>query len=627
MPICVLPIHLVNKIAAGEVIERPASVVKELVENSIDAGSTRIDIAVQDGGSKSISVSDNGKGLAGEDLALAFVPHATSKIQQEDDLFAINTMGFRGEALAAIASVSHAHIRSRSADSPEGMEIDASGETISQARPCAATAGTTVTIRDLFFNTPARRKFMRTVNTEFGHISEQVTRLALPNPQIAFTLTNNGREVLKLPTAESTMQRAEDLFGRQLAQTLLTIQSRDGRIGVQGLAGRPGASRASSQWQYFFLNGRYIRDRLLSHALKEAYRGLVDPRSFPVAFIFITIDPAEVDVNVHPTKIEVRFRDSQSVHGHLLAALRETLGGSNLTGLATARPVDLASTAGEADPNDPTSSAGLSAEARQRQQSARQAMADFFRSIKPAQGGLGFPNNQPGQGATIPSPAQPAGPAWQQPGRPVANESPAIQQGLVANSPQLGWPAMQIHNSYIVTSCDDGLLIIDQHALHERILYNDFKRRLSQGQLPAQRMLIPPVVSASPAAISALLARSAMLESLGIEVAAFGPTSLAIQRFPSLLVGRGVVAEEFLLEAMDKLAEEPSAAGEHLLESLLQSLACKAAIKAGMALSADEMQSLLAQRQQTDKASACPHGRPTVLKMTLKDLEKQFKRT
>ncbi len=647
MPIALLSVHLVNKIAAGEVIERPASVVKELVENAIDAGATRIDIAVEQGGAKLISVSDNGCGMDSDDLAMAFVPHATSQIQKEEDPFAIGTMGFRGEALAAIASVSHAHIRTcrlirlvvqasrlqsshceeRAGETPApqsvgGHEIEASGESIGQVRPCAAADGTTITIRDLFFNTPARRKFMRTVNTELGHISEQVTRLALPHPNIAFSLTHNNRQVLKLPAADSTRERSADLFGREAADAMLTIQPRGGAVGVAGLLGKPSAARASGQWQYFFLNGRYIRDRLLNHALKEAYRGLIDPSRFPMALVFLTIDPAEVDVNVHPTKVEVRFRDGQSVHGHLLAALRETLSGANLTARAVASPeaAGLGRTLSEAE---------RSPEQLQRQQSVRAAMAEFFRAIPPPQPRFSFPEPTPGRPVLEPKEnCQTAIPLLPQ--GASSTTIPLLPQGAssqVVSSTAGVPPLMQIHDSYIVTACEDGLLIIDQHALHERVLYNELKVRLSQGHLPGQRMLMPAVVAASASAAAGLLARTELLARMGIEVEAFGPTSIAVQQFPSLLVARGVTPEEFIKEVMDKLAEDETADSEHLLENLLQMLACKAAIKAGTTLSQAEMLSLLAHRETAEKAAACPHGRPTVLKMTLRDLEKQFKRS
>ncbi|MDP7163522.1 MAG: DNA mismatch repair endonuclease MutL, partial [Phycisphaerae bacterium] len=297
MTIRLLPAHLVNKIAAGEIIERPASIVKELIENSLDARATRIDIAVTDGGKAHIRVTDDGEGMDQGDLALTFTPHATSKLANEEDLLKISTMGFRGEALASVVAVSHAHIRtcSRNATGDSGFEIEASGDTVGAVRPCAAAAGTTVTVRDLFFNTPARRKFLRTANTESAHVAEQVARLALPHPHVTFTLTHNDRQVYNLLACESTRRRVCDLFGAELGDVLLPVAQRGRQeVTIAGLIGPPSAARSSGKWQYFFLNGRHIRDRLLGHALREAYRGLIDHNRWPVAFIFVEVDPTDV---------------------------------------------------------------------------------------------------------------------------------------------------------------------------------------------------------------------------------------------------------------------------------------------------------------------------------------------
>lgn len=648
MPIRVLSVHLVNKIAAGEVIERPASVVKELVENSLDAGSTRIDVAIEEGGRKLIAVTDDGGGMCEEDLALAFVPHATSKISGEDDLFQINTMGFRGEALASIASISHAHIRTRRREDNSGLEIESSGGVTGQVRPCAAAVGTTVSIRDLFFNTPARRKFMRAVNTEMGQISEQVTRLALPHPQVAFHLTHNGRDVLKLPQVRTTLQRAADLFGQELADTLLPIVSRDGGM-VAGLVSKPSAGRSSAQMQYVFLNGRYIRDRSLSHALKESYRGVIDPNRHPVTFVFLSIDPGEVDVNVHPTKVEVRFRDGQAIYGAVLGAIRDTLNRANLSpgvsfapsaggGQQTAaakalQPTDASQNENATPPIDLAAARGAMAEGSSmdmddaRRQSLRQAMADFFRSMPKPQPRLAFPESTPFRKAE----PCPAGAPEPDAGPVMAGEAEPEMTPVAATAGPISQPAssgaMQIHNSYIVAPCPEGLLIIDQHALHERVLYNDLKRRLAQGVLTGQRLLIPTVVGVSPAGLHVLAARADLLARLGIEAVAFGPSSVAVGQFPTLLADRGVSCEEFIREIVDKLLENESAYAENLLEELLSMLACKAAVKAGDVLSPEEMDSLIRSRNEADKASSCPHGRPTTLTLSLRDLEKQFKRT
>jgi len=694
----ILPAHLVNKIAAGEVIERPSSVVKELVENALDAGATRIDVAVEDGGRKLIAVADNGAGMTAEDLALAFTPHATSKIATEDDLYRISTMGFRGEALTSVASISHAHIRSArrpdagdretpSAPAPGapdagGHEVEASGEAIGQVKPCAAAHGTTITVRDLFYNTPARRKFLRTVNTELGHITDQVARMALPYPHVAFTLTHNGREVLNLPAAPSVLQRTGDLFGQEIIEGLLPVRTRGGEIRVSGLISVPAAGRASGKWQYFFLNRRYIRDRLLSHALKEAYRGLTDPNRWPVAMLFLQIDPAEVDVNVHPTKIEVRFRDSQAVHGELLAALRDTLNRANLTPSASLDHAD-------AGAPDPLAEEALSDQAPkgagddQRRQSLREALADFFKSVPKPQPRLDFSQPAPSSSRTgepaaprsfagspqTGEPAEPARGAYQatDPGQIGARSDFLMTPLLNAEAPPRGGPvegvatlergvelpespskgpalpgdpasapdalatvlpaAIQIHNAYIVTGCQDGLLVVDQHALHERLVYNDLKRRIAEGTLSGQRLLIPEPVQVTPAEDDALQRHADLLARMGIEAAPFGPSTVALQQFPTLLAERGVPGRQFLREILDCLSEEESTDPERLLESLLETLACKAAVKAGDPLKPEEIASLLARREEAEKGSACPHGRPTTLKLTLKDLDKQFKRS
>ena len=613
MSIRVLPVNLVNKIAAGEVIDRPASIVKELVENAIDAAAARIDVAVEDGGKRLVSVTDDGCGMAAEDLALAFAPHATSKIASEDELFNIATMGFRGEALASVASISHAHIRTRRRGDESGCELTAAAGRIGGVRPCAAAPGTATTARDLFYNTPARRKFMRTANTEFAHITEQFTRLALPHPRLAFTLAHNGREIQNLPAVDSTASRVRDLFGDNLADSLIPIIPRKGPVSVAGLIGPPTAARTSAKWQYFFLNGRFIRDRLLAHALREAYRGLLEAGRWPVAFVFIELDPAEVDVNVHPTKIEVRFRQSNMVHGELLAALRATLNKADIS--PSAAPSALQQV------DDAT--------AQQRHASLRQAMADFFKSTPPPQPHLDFSEGScaPASGGVSAPPAQSDRP------RPfaVSRETAGLQeQQLVPEAPPAPCetpPAIQIHNSYIVAPCEDGILIVDQHALHERLIYNEIRRRLAAGTLTAQHLLIPETLKVTAQEAACIEARGELLARLGIEITAFGPGTVAIQRFPSLLAERGVAAGEFVRGFLDALAEDETVAPERLLEEVIQMMACKAAVKAGQPLSPDEINRLLARRDRAEEGLFCPHGRPTTLRLTIKDLERQFKRT
>ena len=662
--------HLVNKIAAGEVIERPASVVKELVENSLDAGATRIDVVIEDGGKKLIQVTDNGSGMTANDVPLAFAPHATSKISQEDDLFNISTMGFRGEALASIASISHASIRTYRAGEPTGWSVSATGEHVGTPTPSPAPAGTTIEIRDLFFNTPARRKFMRTSNTEFGHITEQIIRVALPNPHVAFSVRHNTRQTMNLPTVESTHERIADIFNTDLADAVLPMSERTGEIGIAGYIGTPAAARSSTKWQYVFLNGRYIRDRLISHALREAYRGLLMPVKSPVVFIFIEIAPADVDVNVHPTKIEVRFKDSNRLYGEMLASLKETLFKADL------RPsADPAANLRKTETGD----------SEKRTQSMREALADFFKKAPSPQprlgfdksqtapltnrGELNFPNaNQPPQSPNqsagqynsdapiAPRPAEPRSSSGvnftrqaleENTNRIAENYSPATenQQSAPSDFPQNATASaiqtqqlqqnfeqeksptiMQVHNTYIVAQTEAGMVIVDQHALHERILYNDFRSRILEKRMTTQQMLIPETLAVTARELGLFEQHAELFAKLGLGLSQFGPGTLAIQSYPTLLAERGVEMKPFIRELLDKISENELSNAEEILDEVLSMMACKAAIKAGDKLSTSEMKELLASSRGIEKRTSCPHGRPTVLQMTVSDLEKQFKR-
>ena len=598
-----LPTHLVNKIAAGEVIERPASIVKELVENALDAGATQIDVSVKAGGRDLIAVTDNGSGISADDLALAFAPHATSKLTDEADLFDIHTMGFRGEALPSIASISQAHIRTRRHDADSGYEIAASGDALEDVKPCAGAPGTTVTVRNLFFNTPARRKFMKSAQTEMGHVSEQLTRLALPHPQVAFRLTHNGRQSMSLPAVDSTAARIHDIFGDDVAEGLLPISLTSDGLDVAGLIAPPSAARGSSRWQYIFLNGRYIRDRLLAHAIREAFRGLIDSNRWPVVFVFLQIDPDQVDVNVHPTKIEVRFANSQRVHSALLTALRDGLNTASLTPNVIRPAPEDASPAPPAEPVADTDS---------RQAGLRQALQDFLRVAPRAQPKLNFPARGPSSAAPQP--------------QPPPTSAPTLTTPAEADAP-LPTKAVQFHNSYLVAEDDDGLIIVDQHALHERVLYNELKARLADAPLESQRLLIPPSLKVTAAEADVLAAAADVLGRVGVVIESFGPTHMAIQQFPTLLIERKVDAQTFVRETMDSLGEDETADPERLLEAVLQLIACKAAVKAGDRLLPAEIDNLLLRGAEATQSSACPHGRPTTLKLTFADLTRQFHRS
>jgi len=636
---------LVNQIAAGEVIERPGSVVKELVENALDAGATRIDIALEEGGVRLIRVTDNGGGIERDDLPLATASHATSKLRNAEDLFRIGTMGFRGEALASIASVSRLTIRSRVPGSDEAYAIEGAGE----PQPCAAPIGTTVEVRNLFYNVPARRKFLRQAPTELSHVTEQLARLALAHPAVGFSLSHNGRMARDLPATSDRRTRIADFYGDELAECLIPLARDERGLALSALIGPPAQSRATSKWQYVFLNGRCIVDRRIGYAIREAYRGLIEAGRYPVVFIFLHTDPAEYDVNVHPTKIEVRWRDAGLVQSQVLAFLRESLLSRDLAPGVALPGLEYRQT--PAQGGEAGHGSGV-----------RRAVADYLKSIDPTQARLRFepprfssPNVRPtlaSDYATLgsrrhdpiphmpdPREADDGGIEAESPldgivpgkhettnddasaTEPIADAPPqaaAPVDGLVA-------PAIQIHNTYLVAQTDEGVIIIDQHALHERILYERFRTRILAGPLESQRMLIPETLTVSPGQAQAAADHAELLSRLGLELSQFGPRTLAVQAVPTLLPH--VEMATFVNDLLDKLAEAGNVeSAETLIHAALDMMACKAAVKAGDPLSQDEIQSLLAQRGLVEKSSNCPHGRPTTLQLSTRDLEKQFKR-
>jgi DNA mismatch repair protein MutL len=585
-PIKQLPASLVNRIAAGEVIERPASVVKELIENALDAGAKSIVVEIQDGGRELIRVIDDGQGIPTDELPLAFASHATSKLTDDEDLFRISTMGFRGEALASIASVSQTRIVSRPAVQPLAHALTSDGGQLGDVQAAPGNSGTVVEVRNLFFNTPARRKFLRGTATEFGHIGQTVLRLAIPFPNISFRVLHNGRQTLDLPVT-NPQDRLLAAWPSEFRQRPLPIDQRIGDLWLRGIVGQPEMARPTPVHQFLYVNNRYIRDRFLGHALREAFRGLTEPGRHPAAVLLLSIPPGEVDVNVHPTKSEVRFRDGGRLHSIFHGAVRERLIASDLTPAALPTPVDVRD---------------------EQRQHLQQKLAEFFSSV-PEQAAL--PSTFVSQSAPIS--AMPA-------------PMPPIEAPSGAPLPAPRVPAIQLHNSYLVVESNDGLLIIDQHALHERILYEDLLARVSSGPLESQRLLIPAVLPASPAQIELLEQVRPLLARLGIEAESFGPASLAIQAFPSFLerLDPAIFVAELLERGQQELLDLTQ---EELLHEILDMMSCKAAVKAGDPLSPTEIQALLDRRQLIERSSNCPHGRPTMLRMTLRDLEKQFKRT
>ena len=628
-----LPPSLVNRIAAGEVIERPASVVKELVENALDAGADEIIVEIEDGGRELIRVIDNGGGIPASDLPLAFASHATSKLVSDDDLFRIGTKGFRGEALASIGSVSHSRLVSREAEARGSIsdcayEIQNRGGEISQAQACAGNTGTTVEVRNLFFNVPARRKFLKGTQTEFGHISEMVLKLALPHPQVAFKLQHNGKPALDLPKTDET-DRLLQAWPQEFHEQRLPLDAQDAEIRLHGVIGLPELARPTAKYQYIYLNGRPIRDRFIQHALREAYRGLTEPGRHPAGILLIELPPGDVDVNVHPTKAEVRFRDSGRIHGLVMAGVREVLLGNDLTPAAMARP------------NDDASSFRLD---------MREKLASFFRQM-PSEVVAPTPSPLEGEGGgeggareaewlRMEQSRPQSGFHWRAPSSSTPGSTPAAtphptplppgereQEHAPAPSPApLVGAAIQLHNSYLVCQSDDGMIIIDQHALHERIMYEELSARIQRGPLESQRLLIPETIPASSRQIALLEQIQPLLNRLGIEASAFGPNTVAVQAFPSFLhkIEPGTFVTELLERGEQELLDLHE---EELLHELLDMMSCKAAVKAGDPLTAAEIEALLARRELIDRSSNCPHGRPTTLRLSLRDLEKQFKRT
>jgi DNA mismatch repair protein MutL len=597
-----LPPSVVTKIAAGEVIERPASVVKELLENAVDAGSTRVDVDVEGGGIELIRVVDNGCGIDSDDLSLAFASHATSKLASADDLFRIRTLGFRGEALASIGGVAQVTLQSRPAGRPSGHEISCHGGTLSPPRAWNGSPGTRLEVRHLFFNTPVRRKFLRAVNTEMGHVCEAFTRLALAHPTVHWTLRHNGRTVYEVPANLELRDRVGLFFGAELRDRLYVVEAMEVSLLLRGLIADPAAERGNAKMQYLFVNGRWVRDRSLGHAVQEAYRGLLMTGRYAVAFLFLDVPADQVDVNVHPTKAEVRFRDGQALYHLVFTTIRERLGRENLTARLQA-PSTLAAPRPTGTPSAPQEPWRLSAP-------------------PPPATGLPFPSTPPaplslplsGQGTALPIPPPPS--------QPPAPLTPG--PGVVLPEPG-SFKAIQLYDTYLVVETEQGMLVIDQHALHERILFEQLKQRIRSGPLETQRLLIPEPVEFSAEQAARLLEQKQPLADLGLEVEDFGGGTVLLTSYPAILGGRS--PQGILKAVADHLAsKERLPTREVLLNDLLSLMACHAAVRAGDRLTPEAMAALVAQRNLADDTHHCPHGRPTALLFSRHDLERQFRR-
>jgi len=578
MPVRQLPEQVVNRIAAGEVVERPASVVKELVENAIDAGSSRIDIFTDGGGRRRIGITDDGGGMTYGDLALAVDRHATSKLDDED-LLQIRTLGFRGEALPSIGSVAHLTITSRTAAAAHGVQISVVGGTASAVRPAAHPLGTTVEVRDLFFNVPARRKFLRSEATELGHIVRLVERLVLSRFDVSLRLRHGERVLIDAPAVEGPAAESERLaqvLGADFAPAALIIREAAGPVMLSGWAGLPTRSRAQPDQQFWFVNGRSVRDRVLMNAVRLGYRDVLYHGRHAAYVLYLTLDPQLVDVNAHPAKLEVRFRESRQVHDFVFRSLERSL--------ASTRPAASAAPA--------AAMAGQDAD----------ALAPVRTGVLPLQDGN----------------------AWQDLGSGIGEPSAASAPATAEDYP-LGHALAQLHGAYILAQNTDGLVLVDMHAAHERVLYEKLKSERAAGGVPAQQLLTPLTIAVKPHELAAILEQRTAWEAAGFEIDALSETHLALRRVPAYLGPAeipGIVRA--LLEGL------PLEAGAHHLEGaadrFLGTLACRSAIHANRRLTLPEMNALLRQMEVTERTNQCNHGRPTWTRLSLQQLDQLFLR-
>ena len=585
-----LPDLLINQIAAGEVVERPAAALKELIENALDAGATQIDVDVAAGGTRRLRVADNGAGIEREDLPLTVARHATSKIATVLDLDAIATLGFRGEALASMAAVSRLAIASRAASQPHAWRIEVEGGSVGPVTPAALAAGTTVTLEDLFFNTPARRKFLRTEATEWAQCDEAFRRQELAHADVGFTLTHNGRALRRLQ-AGGRRARIDELLGEPFAVHATPVDASAGELELTGVAVRPAYAADGPGAQYVFVNGRFVRDRVLLHALREAYRDVLHHDRQPAYVLWLTLDPRRVDVNVHPQKTEIRFRDSGAVHQFVRHAVERAL----------------ATTAAEQPAVSASERLGLAA-ARIPPRVAELAMEP---AATTSAYGLGFYRRLFGERAGV------AGV------RDGDRAAPAIASADDDVHP-LGFALAQLHGIYILAQNRSGLVLVDMHAAHERIVYERLKAQMGSS-VPVQPLLVPVVFAADPLEVAAATDHADVLASLGFEVSPLGPATLAVRGVPAALDD----ADPATL-ARAVLHEMREFGGSDVLDSrrdeLLATMACHAAVRAHRSLGITEMNALLREMEATERAGQCNHGRPTWYQLSLADLDRLFMR-
>ncbi len=623
--IMALPDQLISQIAAGEVVERPASVVKELLENALDAGATTLRITLDEGGVKRIVIVDDGCGIPPAELPLALLRHATSKIRSLAELEAVASLGFRGEALASIASVAELFITSRTSSCAHATRIDAQTGDLT---PAAGTTGTTMEVRELYFNTPARRKFLKSEQTELGHCLEVVRRVALARPDVAISVIHNGKAVEHW-NASDPSTRVSKILGDVFATAHLPLNERAGPLAVYGCAGLPTASRGRADQQYFFVNGRFVKDKLLTHAVRAAYEDVLHGNRYPSYVLFLDLPPEAVDVNVHPSKIEVRFRDSRSIHQYVFHAVQRALarnagaspettaGGHSAqieaTGTASfsARPFAGSSSSEGMNKSDTGNNWLRQSRMQQGNLSVAQPLAlyDALFGRRDTDSNTNADTNYPAYSP----PLEQAFAASSQPAYGVSNEQP------------LGFAIGQIHGIYVLAQNAQGLIIVDMHAAHERILYEQFKNALADRAIAVQPLLIPVSMSVDAVEMSVVEEEREVLEALGFDLAILSPGSIAIRAVPALLKDADLQA---LARAV--IADLQAYGGSRVLterqHEMLGTLACHHAVRANRRLTLDEMNGLLRQMEATERADQCNHGRPTWYQLTLSDLDRLFMR-
>jgi len=621
--IVILPPDVASQIAAGEVVERPASVVKELIENSLDAGATRIVVRVEEGGKKLIRVTDDGCGMDAEDAVLAFQRHATSKIKSAEDLWRITTMGFRGEALPSIASVSHVELVTRPSTAEQGTRVVVEGGMLKTVEPIGCPQGTTVTVKGLFFNTPARLKFLKSASTEFAHIAEVVSRYILAFPDVSFTLFHGDREVLRhVPTGDERSAVAE-VLGREIAQQLVPVQYHEPPYTVRGFVSPPTMSKPTRSHQWFFVNNRFVRNKTIAAAVTHAYHGFIPEGRQPIVVLFLDLPPELVDVNVHPAKIEVRFRKESEVQGVIVRALREALVAGQVIPVASFQP--------KTQPAEPHEVAFhlRSPSVQPAPRSAQRDLADFRALLRLRFGRSGQSVAPPTEAASQQTQTVSAPPVASQPlpAREVSQPSPIAQPQtptLIARPVGLT-PIKQLAATYILAENEQGdLFIVSQHRAHERILFEQLLRRSEGSEVLRQGLVMPFTLNLGQTQAAFVEANLKVLRQAGFELEPFGRNTFIVRTVPAIIAQRDY--EQLLRDLIDELtAGEVPTTGELLLD-LLAAVACKAAIKAGDVLSFEEMQQLLDDLLSLENPTLCPHGQPIIIALTKSELDKRFER-